>query len=740
MHYRIFRPLLLLFAALCLNTIFEVGVAGAQTAGRRPSTPTTSSRSGSNSRGGSSMGRDRNNDADSIKVPRGITTWKIDERFGMVTPTMPDTMPHLYQNSGMQSGLHGEYNHTGNLGSPRDSRIHDGQLDYMMGQQFLFTRPYSQVMNSIGDYIFTNTRAPITNLTWMTQGNKITGEDRLRALFATNVNSRTGIGAKVDYLYGRGYYNHQQQSSVGAKLYGSHRGDRYQIHGAYMLDRTRVAENGGLSDETYITHPEYFSTKYAPADMPVRLTSAYNNLKVNTLYLTHRYALGYYQLIYHDGGIHSVAAIERARALAADSTTRDQVDSTMLALATDTTLIRNFVSVAAFVHTARLDHSSRRYIDVSSRRDYYLNDYFEGVDSIVDMTRYLSVDNTFALEMSEGFRPWVKTGMRVFARHQFARFGLPDAQRHMAYDAFNYLSLGGQISSSKGRYFRYDALGELRTTGTDWGEFNVEGTVNFIIPIRKDSVTLDARGFVRNETPSYYYRHYHGAPAWWDNDDLDKIFRFRVAGELGWRKTRLGVAFENVQNHTFFRQMRTSKTFDEQGNPVLPQQPSDLSLYAYGAEVAQASHGVQILQATLGQDFRFGPLCWDNVLTLQKSTDQDVLPLPLFNVWTNLYLNFKIAKVLTTDLGADATFFTKYHAKAYVPFIGQYAVQDPSTQTTEIGGYPWVNVYANFHLKTCRFYVMFSHVNCMAGRYFLAPGFPTNQRTFRIGISWNFFN
>ena len=59
---------------------------------------------------------------------------------------------------------------------------------------------------------------------------------------------------------------------------------------------------------------------------------------------------------------------------------------------------------------------------------------------------------------------------------------------------------------------------------------------------------------------------------------------------------------------------------------------------------------------------------------------------------------------------------------------------------TKLGNYPWVNVYANFHLKNCRFYIMMSHVNCGSGHYFMVPHYPTNQRVFRFGISWNFFN
>lgn len=693
------RVMSLAFMALLL-------VVHANAQGSRPSTP---SRSGASSRSGSSTAA-----VDSSKlVPRGLTTWSVDERFGSVTPTKPDTFPHHFQFTNFNDGLHGTHSHTGNLASPRVSRIYSGQQDFMMGSQFIFSRPYSMALQSVSDLGFTNTKSPITNITWMSQGNKTNGDDRLRVNFATNVNKRFGLGAKVDYLYGRGYYSHQYTSSLASKIYGSYRADRYALHAAYILDRTKNAENGGLADDTYITHPERYSTKYAPADMPVRLNQAFNNLKLNTLFLTHRYNLGFYELVDSLG----------RRLVVPDSL---RTDSATLAGP------RLFIPVAAIVHTAKFDHNLRRYMDYSRNRTFYADDFFLDNDTILDRTRYLSLENTFALEMTEGFRRWVKTGMRLFGKHQLARFSLPDAQQNDVDTTFNYITLGAQLLKDQGRLFHYNVLGEIRTTGVDWGEFNVEGNLDLTLPILHDSVAVRVDGYVRNEQPSFYFRHFHSDGAWWDNTDLSKVFRSRLQGTFRWRNTHLRLAFETIQNHTFFQEHQSWADVDDPDG-------TDRSQVHYGVSVAQVASNIQLLQATLGQTLRFGPLVWENELTVQHTSDPLSLPLPVFNAWSNLYFDFSIAHVLRTHLGADLRYFTRYNAPTYVPFIGQYAVQDPD-HATPIGHYPWVNVYANFHLKTCRFYVMYSHVSQYAGPYFLAPHYPTNQRAFRIGISWNFFN
>lgn len=739
-------------------------------------------------RGGAS-GSKRSSGKDSTQVtPRGLKTWTVDERFGTITPTEPDTMQHLFQNTSLTDGLHGVYNHTGNLSAPRMSRIYNGQQDYMMGSQFIFMRPYDMAISSVNDCLFTNTKSPITNLSWFTQG-KITGSDRLRVNFATNINKDAGVGFKVDYLYGRGHYSHQNHSSIASKLYGSYRGERYQMHTAYVMDRTKNAENGGLTDENYVTHPEYYSTKYKPADMPVRTEWAYNGLKINTLFLTHRYNLGYYAVKDSLGNTHRIhnpnakdkksKAAEKALAAMVGTikdslfvkndsllgalsgklllTTKDSLQQYAEQLAaarmnalkgptktdaaeSDTLIIKGttaFVPVAAFVHTAKFDHNTRGYYDYNRDRSFYIENIFPENDSIIDRTRYLSVENTLALEMSEGFKKWVKTGMRVFAKHQLTRFTLPDTLHAQRGETFNYITLGAQLMKEKGSVFRYNLLGEIRTTGVDWGEFNVEGNVRFNIPVRRDSILLGVDGFVRNEEPAYYYRHFHSNAAWWDND-LSKVFRSRIQGSFdwsttrtfGWIKTRLKAAFETIQNHTFMQEVVA---------PADIVTEYSLATARYGVNVAQADKNVRVISATLCQDFKYRAIVWENEVTYQTSSNQDVLPVPTLNVWSNLYLHFKVAKVLSADLGGDVRYFTSYYAPAYSPMIGLYAVQDVATRE-KVGNYPWVNVYANFHLKSCRFYVMFTHVNSSAGRPFLVPHYPTDRRCLRIGISWNFFN
>ena len=154
----------------------------------------------------------------------------------------------------------------------------------------------------------------------------------------------------------------------------------------------------------------------------------------------------------------------------------------------------------------------------------------------------------------------------------------------------------------------------------------------------------------------------------------------------------------------------------------------------------QHTGNITLLTLQLDQNFRFGPMFWENNVTYQKSSNQNVLPVPELNLYTNLYLRFKIAKVLKVDLGADMRYFTKYFAPDYSPALGQFTIQDNGEQNVKTGSYPIVNVYANMHLKQTRFFIMMSHVNATDGNAFLTPHYPINKRVLRFGLSWNFFN
>ncbi len=742
----------------------------------------TNSRDGRNGRmSADSLGSDK-------EIPEGLKVWTIDNRFGDRKEAQPDTLQHMFMNSIFTTGLRTEYNSTGNLGSPRQARIF---IDRKEDRNFLFVNPYDYVVTPVENFLFTNTLSPLTNIFYNTCGNRTNGEDHLKLKFAVNAGKRLGVGFLFDYLYGRGYYNAQSTSHFNYTMYGSYMGDRYQAHILLSTLHQKVTENGGITNDYYITHPESFNESYATSEIPTMLEQNWNRNDNQHVFFTQRYSFGFNRKVKmteeeikarkfalesqkekekRDAQAKALRdAKESGQDIDADDiklpnsyagrpddakvatgeaprdttkagnrltvSSKAAADSLMAADAKakeDTSWLKNeYVPVTSFIHTLEFNNYRRIYEAYQTPTNYYLDTYnvaekLSG-DSIYDKTRHWSLRNTFAVSLLEGFNKWIKTGAKAFISHTLNHYTLPDSTGMGKWNE-NSVTVGGQLSKTQGTTLHYNVTGEFAVAGYNAGEIHIDGGVDLNFPLFKDTMTLASTGFYHHEKPSFYYRHYQGRHLWWSDDDLSMTDHFRAQGLLSYQKTRtrLRFAFDEIKNLTYFA---TTNTVSDDGR---------LYNMAYSR---QSSDPITVLTAELAQDFTTGPLNWETVLTYQKSTKQDILPLPALNVYTNLYLHFKIAHVLDCDLGADARYFSSYEAPEYFAPLGQYAVQE-NEDKVKIGAYPIVNVYLNFKLSKARFFVMMSHVNAGSGNkeYFLTPHYPIDGRVLRFGISWNFAN
>ena len=740
--------------------------------------------------------RSTKQNADSLgtdkEIPKGIKVWTVDERFGDIRKAELDTVPHMFMNTIFGTGLRGEYNTLGNVGTPRINRVF---IDRQDDGQFLFTQPYDYFVKPVSTFHFTNTLSPFTNLTYNTAGNRTNGEDHFTAKFGVNAGKRLGVGFNFDYIYGRGYYQNQSTSHFNYTMYGSYLGDRYQAHLLFSTNHQKVTENGGITDDNFVLHPESFDDDFATNEIPTVLENNWNRNDNQHVFLSHRYNVGFKRKVkmteeeikakkfameakrdsderkrreeerrkaedegrdFNEDNVKekktyagrpSDAKIAGNEPTATDSIGkggRINVDSKEMAdslakvsakVAADTMWMKDeYVPVTSFIHTMKLDNYKRIYQAYNTPADFYADNYVAGPyagDSIYDKTSHLRLQNTFAISMLEGFNKWAKAGVKAFVTSDLRRFVLPSSDSNTATTSYNEhnLSVGGQLSKTEGKTLHYNVTAETWLLGEDLGQLKIDGAVDLNFPLFGDTVTLAAKGFFHRNNPTFYYRHYHSRHFWWDNTSLSKELHSRVEGLFSYRKTNttLRVAFDEIQNYTYLAMgYNIADDHSRKGNTM---------------EVRQKGGAITLLTLSLAQNFKLGPLNWENVITYQKSTDNDVLPVPDLNIYTNLYLRFKIAQVLKCDFGADGRYFTKYYAPDYSPALGQYAVQTGDNRV-QTGNYPLVNIYANFHLKHTRFFVMMSHVNAGSGnrQYFLTPHYPLNQRVFRFGLSWNFFN
>jgi hypothetical protein len=645
----------------------------------------------------------------SVVVPKEIHQWKVDRKFGRKMEINADTLQFMFQNRHLTEGENGEYNFLGSMGTPRQTRLY---FNRPTTTTFDFLQPYDHFYTTPDRFIFTDTKSPYTNLTYHSSGNKVDGDDHIRAYFTTNAGKHFGIGFLFDYLYARGRYDKQSTSLINFSLFSFYRSDRYNYHLLASRYRMKQRENGGITDDRYITRPEETDGggNMGTAEIPVRLDATWSRNEVYDIFFTHNYNWGYH----------------REKLLA--DTASNSMDS--LTVPKDS-VITEFVNVARLTHTADVSFLRHEYINHRLPRNYYA-DTFLPHDS-VDNTNDLSIDNRVALSMCEGFRKWAFADITAFAEHRYDRYLLPDtlADNPQEFnETYNEHSLfvGGEISSTHGRNLRYRAGGETAILGGELGSFSIDGGIDFNFKLWKKDINLSAKAFMKNNRPSFYYRHYHSEHFWWDND-LAKEFKTRIEGslEIPFTRTRLNAKLENVKNYTYIA-----------NRSILAPNRQD---YLNRFNVEQENGNIQVIAASLKQDFKYGIFNLNTEVTYQYSSNQAVLPLPTLNAYANIFLKFTIAKVLHTEIGADAWYFTKYYAPEYMPALGQF-VQQNQANRIEIGNYPVTTVYANFQLKQTRFYVKYYHVNKGLGssNYFTTPHHPLTPSVLWFGLSCRFYN
>ena len=747
--------------------------------------------------GGNFNPHNRDTTKQTKEVPKGIFAWTVDRRFGDIRPVVVDTVPHLYPQSTMGPGMYGQYNTIGSNYTARQSRIY---TDRNATTQFLFTDAYSQVLRQPDEWHFTNTLSPITNLSYGSCGDKTNGEDLLDARFAVNAGKQTGLGFDLDYRYARGYYQNQNNSHFGASFYVSHLGDRYQMHLLFQTWHQKANENGGVTNDDYITHPELFTESYSDNEIPTVLSSNWNRNNHQRLFLTHRYSIGFYRKVpmteeeikakqfadqaakekqQKETGSAEPAPAGRPDnakvvgrepvALAADSlgtdslgtdslrtdslladngrisvTSKEMADSLIRkelqeeADTTDQYMKREFVPVTSFIHTAEVTNHDRIYQAYRSPEGYYNDTYYAlrpnggySGDSIYDQTKHLGVKNTLAIALLEGFNKYAAAGLKGFVSHDLRRFDMPDLENDSTYMhrwTEHNLSVGGQLTKTQGTLLHYDLLAEAWLAGEDAGQLKLDARGDLNFALLGDTMRLDARAYMHRTNPTFLQRRYHSKHLWWDND-LSKETHSHLEGKLTYEKTNtsLRVALDEIENYTY---LGMNYAIDGEKRTGLT------------AGFLQHDASLTVLTAQLDQRLRLGPLHWDNIVTFQSSSDQDVLPLPKLNVFTNLYLQFMVARVLLVEMGASGTWFTKYYAPDYLPQMNQFAVQQNADSRVELGNFPFVDAYVNMHLKHARFFVMMTNVTGTSfdRMSFLTPHHPLNRSVLHLGVSWNFFN
>ena len=646
-------------------------------------------------------------DADTTVIEREVSKdywqWTIDPVTALPVRIEPDTLHHAFQYVHLTEGMKGTYSHLGNMGSPRQSRLffERGEIE-----DFMFDAPYDFWVKTPYDFRFTDAKSPHLSLDYYKGGDKRTGEEHLKGYFVANFNRKSGIGLNMDYQLGRGRYLNQSTSMFDTRLYTYWRGDRYTMYLSGNRDNMKITENGGLFDERYITSPEAMAEgrkQYSPEDIYTRLSDNWNNIK------------------------HSQLLFNQSIDISYKFSRTDSIGDTVLTY-------NGRKQLGKLAHNLEVGHLKRRYLSYNVPDGFYER-AFVRPDSL-DPAEEFYVSNTLSLSLAEGSTKWAIAGLTGYLRHEYRSFHMPDtlSNGNEYYKHENEFDLfaGGKLEKAKGDFLHFGASFETAIAGASLGDFSLDGSIALVSKLFGKPASIGASASVSATSAPYFMESFHSTYAWWDND-FDKEIRsgIQAFAEIEATGTRIQVDVVNIGNYIYLE--NKGGMFVNTDSVLQP---------TYAVSSSQHDGQIQVLSATASQNFRLGPLHWDNSITWQKSSNSRIIPLPELNIFSDLYVKFLYYKRLNMEIGVNCTYFTKYDAPSYCPAAGMYHLQN-SDFCRSVGGYPLLTGYANCSLRGVRFYVMYYHANygiMKNSDCFILPGYPANPGMLKFGLSWTFFD
>jgi hypothetical protein len=146
-----------------------------------------------------------------------------------------------------------------------------------------------------------------------------------------------------------------------------------------------------------------------------------------------------------------------------------------------------------------------------------------------------------------------------------------------------------------------------------------------------------------------------------------------------------------------------------------------------------------VLNVSLRKDISLWRFNFRNIILYQASGQQDILPLPDLSIYQSTWFEQTLIRdVLNMQIGFDVYYNTEYQGYAYQPATSQFYLQDERT----MGNYPYLDIFINFKHKRTRVFFKAEHINSgqMEAAYFNVLHYPRNERMFKFGLSWSFYN
>ncbi len=664
---------------------------------------------------------------DSMQYKR-MVMWNHDRYFNDIELREIDTTYNHYYTE--YPFLRDDVNATylGVIGSPTET------YDYFKREEAenaIFYTPYMMYNYTPETLPMYNTKTPYTELAyWGTLfANTEKEESNVRVMTTQNILPELNITLEYDRFGGNGLLQHEDTDNRTFVAAANYLGKRYFMNAGYIYHRIQKSENGGIIDNFWIR-----DTTVDSREIAVRLSEASNRLKKNTVFLDQSYRIPFSFL--------SKSAREEKKARKAEEAYRDSLAAVGDSIGLEKYLqaaaekeaarqdkadsINNDITTAFIGHCSEYSVFTKTYQDEISENDtegrnFYNNNFYLHPTTSNDSLRVMKFDNRIFLRL----QPWSSDGIvskldvgigdKLLNYHDFNRLDYLRQSRPVVLNsAYLYAGAQGQLK----KYIRWDAKGRYTFLGHELNDFGINAnlSVNFY-PFRRNRnspLNLNFHFETSLKEPDYYAQHLHTNHYWWDNN-FGKISTTKAEASLN-------IPVWNLSAFFGYALLSNNIYYDNHGS------------------IQQNEVPMSVMTASVIKNFRLWKFHLDHKALFQLSSNEDVLPLPMLALNFRYYLQFNVVRdVMQMQIGANATYTTKWHAPAYNPALGVF-----HTQNEELyGNCPYIDVFVNIQWK--RACIFIKAVNLGMGwpnksaDYFSAHHYIRPQQAFKVGIYWPFY-
>ncbi|MCQ2176888.1 MAG: putative porin [Bacteroidales bacterium] len=635
-----------------------------------------------------------------------IVAWEVDQDFHMINPYEIDTTAnyHYYDYPIFREDVNASWLGVG--GSPVQSYNFFNRESREDVEFYKTSEPWSFSPGTLSQY---NTKTPHTELGY--SGTLFAGDqkesDNLHIFTTQNINPNLNFSILYNLYGGAGILENEKTSNKTLAATIDYVGKRYLMNAGVVNNKINRGENGGITDRYFVRDTAGIDSR----EIPVTLKNASSTTKKTTFFLDQQYRIPF-------------EFIKKAkdRKEPSDSIQAETPDSEPVPVAD--TIDRNVTSI--FIgHSSEFSKYFRTYKDnigTDVARAFYNNVFNFDPANSADSMAVTKLDNKVFLKLQPWSQNAIVSSLNVGIGDLMRTYFDSTSLRPTLYKENSVYAYAGAEGHFR-RTVSWNAKGHLYTIGANAGDFDLEGNIDArFYPFRKfrnSPLSFDAGFKTSLKEPNHYQQALYTNHFLWENN-FGKISTTKVQG--GVHIPRWGfdatVGYALLANNIYY---------DNLG--MICQNPDAMS----------------VLSAYIHKDIVIAcHIHLDNRVLFQKSSNEEVLPLPELALNLRYYVEFDINKgAMTMQIGGNGFYNTQWYAPAFNPVLGVFHNQ--TSRLYENG--PFIDVFLNLQWKRACIFVKYQ--NLLKGwpmekkDYFSADSYIVTQdgmEGLKIGIFWPFYN